>query len=200
MKLLTKKFAAVCAIVIAGVCSMGSTSTGRADEHMNTEPSIYDFTVDSIDGKPVKLSSFKGKVLLVVNTASLCGNTPQYASLEALYEKYKHQGLRILAFPENDFHQQEPGDNSSIKEFCTSKYHVSFNLFSKIDVIGDNQAPLYKYLTDSSTDPQFAGPIEWNFAKFLISRDGKIVNRFQAGHDPKNTDVVSAIETQLATK
>jgi glutathione peroxidase len=167
---------------------------------MNTEPSIYDFTVDSIDGKPVKLSSFKGKVLLVVNTASLCGNTPQYASLEALYEKYKHQGLRILAFPENDFHQQEPGDNSSIKEFCTSKYHVSFNLFSKIDVIGDNQAPLYKYLTDSSTDPQFAGPIEWNFAKFLISRDGKIVNRFQAGHDPKNTDVVSAIETQLATK
>jgi len=161
-------------------------------------PSIYDFTMMNIDGKPVKLSQYRGYVLLVVNTASLCGNTPQYADLETLYKEYKGRGLRILAFPENNFGQQEPGPNGQIKEFCTGKYHVTFDLFSKISVKGDDQDPLYKYLTDKSTDPQFGGDIEWNFAKFLIARDGTIINRFPAGHKPILPDVVDAIKAALA--
>jgi glutathione peroxidase len=161
-------------------------------------PSIYDFTMTNIDGRPVKLSEYRGYVLLVVNTASLCGNTPQYADLETLYNEYKGQGLRILAFPANNFAQQEPGPNGQIKEFCTSKYHVTFDLFSKISVKGDDQHPLYKYLTDKSTDPQFAGDIEWNFAKFLIARDGTIINRFPAGHKPMTPDVIEAVKTALA--
>jgi glutathione peroxidase len=131
---------------------------------------IYSFTVKNIDGESVPLSKYEGKVLLIVNTASLCGNTPQYASLEKLYQQYASKGLCILAFPENDFHNQEPGDNLSIRQFCTAKYNVTFDLFSKIDVIGANQAPLYKYLTDKSTDPNFGAPIEWNFAKFCRAR------------------------------
>ena len=175
----------LCAICVAKADSPAATS-------------IYSFTVQSIDGKSVPLADYKGKVLLIVNTASLCGNTPQYASLQKLYETYQSKGLRILAFPEDDFANQEPGDNSQIKQFCTSRFHVSFALFSKIDVNGPNQAPLYKYLTDPSTDPQFGQPIEWNFAKFLIDRDGNIVNRFKAGYDPLHPDVVSAIESALA--
>jgi len=161
---------------------------------------IYSFSAETLGGETVSMENYQGKVLLIVNTASLCGNTPQYASLEALYEKYKGKGLRILGFPEDDFANQEPGNNAQIKQFCTAKYNVQFDMFSKIDVKGDTQAPLYKYLTDPSTDPKFAGPIEWNFAKFLVSRDGQIVGRFQAGHDPKNADVVAAIEQQLAAK
>jgi len=159
--------------------------------------SIYDFTVTSIDGAQVPLSNYKGKVLLIVNTASLCGNTPQYKAMEAIYEKYKDRGFQILAFPENNFLNQEPGNNAQIKMFCTAVFHTTFDLFSKISVKGSDQAPLYTYLTDKTTDPQFGGPIEWNFAKFLISRDGQIVNRFPAGHYPDQPDVVAAIEAEL---
>jgi glutathione peroxidase len=198
---LTKWFAVIGAMIMIGAQGCVDAQQSAVATAPATPSSVYDFTVLSNEGKPVDLSAYKGKVLIIVNTASLCGNTPQYASLEALYQKYKHAGLRILAFPEDDFANQEPGDNASIRQFCTSKYHVTFDLFSKIDVIGPNQAPLYKFLTDPSTDPKFAGPIEWNFAKFLIDRNGNIVDRFQAGHDPlKNSDVVQAIETQLAAK
>jgi glutathione peroxidase len=155
------------------------------------------FTVQNIDGKKVKLDKYHGQVVLIVNTASLCGNTPQYASLEKLYQQYHDKGLRILAFPANNFAQQEPGANGEIKEFCTGKYNVTFDLFSKISVKGDDQAPLYKYLTDKTTDPQFGGDIEWNFAKFLVGRDGKVVARFPAGHDPLSSDVIAAVEQQL---
>jgi len=179
-----------------GAIAFGAISVVKAD---SSKPvSVYSFKVASIDGKTVPLSEYKGKVLLIVNTASLCGNTPQYASLQKLYETYSSKGLRILAFPEDDFANQEPGNNSQIKQFCTSKFHVTFDLFSKIDVNGSNQAPLYKYLTDPATDPAFGKPIEWNFAKFLIDRDGNIVNRFPAGHDPLSPDVVSAIESALS--
>lgn len=160
-------------------------------------PSALDFTVQNIDGKPVPLSHYRGKVVLIVNTASLCGNTPQYASLEKLYQTYQSKGLHILAFPANNFGQQEPGANGEIKEFCTGKYKTTFDLFSKISVKGDDQAPLYKFLTDKTTDPQFGGDIEWNFAKFVIGRSGQIVARFPAGHDPLSPDVVAAIEQQL---
>jgi glutathione peroxidase len=172
-------------------CTIGPVSAHSSNH------GIYSFTVYDIDGQPVPLSHYKGKVLLIVNTASLCGNTPQYKSLEALYEKYKDQGLCILGFPANNFAQQEPGDNKSIATFCTSHYAVTFDMFSKISVKGDDQAPLYHYLTDKATDPQYGGDIEWNFAKFLIGRDGQIVGRFPAGHDPLSPDVVAALQAQL---
>lgn len=188
-------FAAV-GIVSLAIFAGGADAAGAADAPKNPK-SVYDFTVKDIDGKAVKLDRYKGKTLLIVNTASLCGNTPQYASLERLYQKYKGQGLRILAFPANNFGQQEPGSDGQIKEFCTAKYKTTFDLFSKVEVKGANQAPLYKYLTSKETDPKFAGDIEWNFAKFLIGRDGKIAGRFQAGTDPLTPEVEKTIAAAL---
>jgi glutathione peroxidase len=162
--------------------------------------SVLDFKVKDIDGKDVELSKYKGKVLLIVNVASKCGNTPQYANLEALNKKYKDQGLAILGFPANEFGKQEPGTNAEIKEFCTSTYHVSFDMFSKIVVKGDGQHPLYHFLTSKETNPKFAGDIEWNFAKFLVGRDGKVIDRFNARLKPSDAKVVSAVEAALAAK
>ena len=158
---------------------------------------VLSYTVPDIAGKPVPLSKYAGKVVMIVNTASLCGNTPQYKSLEALYEKYQSRGLRILAFPANDFAQQEPGSNAEIRQFCTQKYQTSFDLFSKLSVKAPNQAPLYAFLTSKQTDPEFGGDIEWNFAKFLVGRNGQIVARFPAGHDPLSPDVVAAVASAL---
>nr|CAA9265010.1 Glutathione peroxidase @ Thioredoxin peroxidase [uncultured Armatimonadetes bacterium] len=156
------------------------------------------FTVKNIDGKDVPLSRYKGNVVMIVNTASLCGNTPQYAKLETLYQKYKGRGLRILAFPANDFGQQEPGSNTEIKTFCSTKYRTTFDLFGKVSVKGADQAPLYRYLTSKGTNPKYGGDVEWNFAKFLVGRDGQVVGRFPAGKDPLAPDVVEVIEAQLA--
>ena len=156
------------------------------------------FSVKNIDGKTVPLSRYKGKVALIVNTASLCGNTPQYAGLETLYQKYKGRGLRILAFPANNFGSQEPGTNDEIKTFCSAKYKTTFDLFSKISVKGDDQAPLYRFLTAKETNPKFGGDVEWNFAKFLVGRNGQVIARFPAGHDPLSPDVIAALEAELA--
>src|SRR5262249_17759387 len=134
--------------------------------------SVLDFTVKANDGKSVDLNSYKGRTLLLVNVASKCGFTPQYEGLENSYNKYKDKGFDILAFPANDFKHQEPGNNEEIREFCPSKYHVTFDMFEKIVVKGDGQAPLYQYLTSKDTDPDFPGDIRWNFTKFLISKDG----------------------------
>lgn len=191
----------IAAILVAALImatSMAVTTTGADARH--SQSGIYSFTVKDIDGKDVKLSKYAGKVLLIVNTASLCGNTPQYAALEQLYTTYKDQGFAILAFPANNFANQEPGTNSDIKAFCTAKYNVTFDVFSKISVKGSDQAPLYTYLTSKTTDPSYGGDIEWNFAKFLIDRKGNIVARFPAGHSPASPDVVTAIQTQLAMK
>ena len=163
-------------------------------------PAALNFVVKDIQGNPVKLSRFDGSVILVVNVASKCGNTPQYASLEALYEKYKSKGLVILGFPANDFGAQEPGTDKEIQAFCAATYKVAFPMFSKISVKGDAQAPLYKFLTDKTTNPTFGGPVEWNFAKFLINRHGQIVGRVKAGTDPLTPAVVAAIEKELAAK
>jgi len=160
-------------------------------------PALH-YTMKDVDGKNVNLGRFQGDVIMVVNVASLCGNTPQYATLQKLYEKYQGQGFTILAFPANEFGKQEPGTDAEIKEFCTSKYRVTFPLFSKIVVKGDGQAPLYHFLTEKATNPQFGGDIEWNFAKFLLNRKGEIVARFPAGTDPATPAVVSAIEKELA--
>jgi glutathione peroxidase len=159
-----------------------------------------DFTMNSIDGKPVELSTYKGKVVLFVNVATKCGNTPQYQSLESMYKKYQDQGLVVLGFPANEFGHQEPGTNDEIAKFCQSTYSVDFPMFAKIVVKGDGISPLYENLTSVETDPKFAGPVTWNFEKFLVGRDGHVVNRFKPGTKPDSPEVVKAIEAELANK
>ena len=154
--------------------------------------SIYDFTLNSIDGAPAPLATYRGKVLLLVNVASYCGYTPQYQGLESLYEKYKDRGLVVIGFPANNFGQQEPGSNAEIKEFCERTYKVKFPMYAKISVLGADKAPLYRYLTAA-----MGGEIQWNFTKYLISRDGKIVMRFEPEVTPESDQVRAAIETAL---
>lgn len=160
--------------------------------------SIHDISVKDIDGKNTSLQPYKGKVLLVVNVASHCGFTPQYKGLEAVYEKYKDQGFTVLGFPCNQFGAQEPGTNEEIKQFCSSKYNVSFPLFDKIEVNGAGRHPLYKTLAGGESP--FPGDIKWNFTKFLIGRDGKILKRFDSRVAPDSPEVVAAIESALAQK
>jgi glutathione peroxidase len=157
---------------------------------------FYSFTLNSIEGKPAPLANYKGKVVLVVNVASQCGYTPQYSALESIYEKYKDKGFVILGFPANNFGAQEPGTNEEIKTFCTRKYSVSFPMYAKISVKGDDQAPLYAYLT-KETGPGLTGDIKWNFTKFLVDRDGKVVERFEPAITPDSKEVTSAIEKEL---
>lgn len=159
--------------------------------------SIYDFTMNDIDGRPISLGDYRGKVLLLVNVASQCGFTYQYEGLEALYRKYRDRGLVILGFPSNDFLGQEPGTNEQIKQFCSSTYNVTFPMFDKIDVRGRSTHPLYRYLTEKTTDPGFAGPVSWNFNKFLVDRDGKIVARFTSKDEPLADRITAAVEGAL---
>jgi glutathione peroxidase len=169
-----------------------------AREPAKAPASVLSFQVQDIDGKTVDLSQYKGEVLLIVNTASQCGYTPQYQGLEAIYEKYKANGFEVLAFPANEFGRQEPGTNPEIKSFCTSKYNVTFPLFSKIVVKGKGIHPLYQFLTSKETDPRFAGPIGWNFTKFLVDRKGEVIARFDSADEPDSSKVTRAIETALA--
>jgi len=159
--------------------------------------SIYEFTMKSIDGQSVSLKSYSGKVVMLVNVASKCGFTPQYAGLESLYEKYKDRGFVIVGIPANNFAQQEPGTDEEIKTFCTRKYNVSFPMMSKVSVLGDDETPLYRFLTDKSVNPQVGGDIKWNFTKFLFDRDGKPVARFEPAIKPDSPEVQSAIESAL---
>ena len=160
--------------------------------------SIYDIAVKDIDGKDATLAAYKGKVVMIVNVASHCGYTPQYKNLEAVYQKYKDQGFVVLGFPCNQFGGQEPGTNEEIKQFCTSKYDVTFPLFDKIEVNGANRHPLYVALA-GETSP-FPGDIKWNFTKFLIGKDGKIINRFDSKVKPDSPEATAAIEAALAAK
>ena len=162
---------------------------------MAATASVYDFSEKSIDQSPASLAQYKGKVLLIVNTASLCGYTPQYAGLEELYRKYKNEGFVIVGFPANNFGQQEPGTNAEIKTFCKRKYDVTFPMMSKISVGGSDIDPLYRYLTDESS--KTGGPIKWNFTKFLIGKDGKVLARFEPAVTPNDPAVTSAVEKAL---
>ena len=162
--------------------------------------SILDFKMKDIDGKDVKLKKYKGNVLLVVNTASKCGYTPQYEGLQATFDKYKGQGFYVLGFPANNFGGQEPGTAAEIKEFCTSKYKVTFPMFAKISVKGTDQDPLYSYLTNKETNGDLSGDIKWNFTKFLVDRKGHIVARFEPKVKPDSPEVTQAIEKYLAEK
>jgi glutathione peroxidase len=176
-----------------------STIAAALAVHAAPKPpaTIYEFKMKDIDGKEISLEKFKGKVLLVVNVASRCGNTPQYDGLEAMYTKYKGKGFAVLGFPANEFGQQEPGTNAEIKEFCTSTYHVNFPMFAKIVVKGDGINPLYQWLLASSDQHQ---DIEWNFTKFLIGRDGKVAGRFLHRTKPDDPKLVAAVEAALAAK
>jgi glutathione peroxidase len=166
---------------------------------MAGDKSVYDFTLNSIDGQPAPLSAFKGKVVMLVNVASRCGFTPQYTALEAVYEKYKDRGFVIVGVPANNFGGQEPGSNQEIKTFCTSKYHVSFPMMSKVSVKGDDTTPLYQYLTGKSANAATAGEIKWNFTKFLIGPDGHVITRFEPDVTPDAPQVTAAIEKALTT-
>lgn len=159
--------------------------------------SVHEFTLDAINGTPAPLANFKGKVLLVVNVASQCGYTYQYEALQALYTKYKDQGFVIAGFPANNFGGQEPGSNAEIGAFCKSKFGVTFPMYSKISVAGKDKAPLYQFLTDKTANPKTGGEIQWNFTKFLVDRDGKVIARFEPAVEPQSKEVVSAVEAAL---
>jgi len=163
-----------------------------------SKQSVYEYPLKNIDGQPASLADYKGKVILLVNVASQCGYTPQYKALEAVYEKYKGQGFTIVGVPCNDFGAQEPGSNEEIKLFCSSKYNVTFPMMDKVHVKGAEQNPLYARLT--SANAEFPGDIKWNFNKFLIGRDGKVLKRFESKITPDSSEMTGAIEKALAQK
>jgi len=163
-----------------------------------TADSVYQFNPKNIDGKEVSLGNYEGKVLLIVNTASECGYTPQYEGLQALYEEYSDQGVEIMGFPANNFGGQEPGTDEQIKQFCKVNYEVTFPMFSKVSVKGEDQHPLFQYLT-SAENPDFTGEIKWNFEKFLIDKHGNLIHRFRSATTPQSDEITRAIEKALSS-
>lgn len=175
--------------------ALAATSGMVAANMPVTENSVHEFVKKDIDGKPVKLSNYKGKVLLVVNVASKCGLTPQYEGLQKLHSSFKDKGFAVLGFPANEFNGQEPGTNAEIKQFCATNYNVTFPMFEKIVVKGDGIDPLYKYLIANSERPK--DDIEWNFAKFLVGKDGKVLRRFGPRTAPNDPELVKAVQDAL---
>ena len=174
---------------VAAVLALSTLTSG------GTPMSVHDFKVKTIDGKEASLADYKGKTLLIVNTASECGYTPQYAGLEALYEKYKGRGFAVLGFPSNDFGAQEPGSNAEIKKFCELRYKTTFPLFSKIPVKGPDADPLYKYLT--GLPGKQGGQVTWNFNKFLVGPDGKVIEHFDSKVEPLSPELTAKLEQAL---
>src|SRR5437667_4396978 len=184
-------------IVVALMVTLAAALAVAQTKSERKVPDILSFTMNNINGQPVNLSTYQGKVVLIVNTASECGFTYQYEGRENLHKKYASRGLSILGFPSNDFGQQEPGTNAEIQQFCKANYGVQFGIFSKVQVLGRGKVPLYEYLTSRSTNPKFAGEIKWNFEKFLIARDGQILGRFPSEVEPESPQMMSAIEAAL---
>ncbi len=174
----------------------GSASTSAAGSVPDRE-SVYSFTLEDIDGHPTALKDFRGRVLLLVNVASKCGYTKQYEGLQALYEKYRDRGLVVLAFPANNFGGQEPGTNEQIKQFCSATYGVTFPVFAKISVRGDDIHPLYRFLTSPQGNPRCVGDIAWNFTKFLVGREGDLISRYESAVDPLDGGLVADVEAAL---
>jgi len=192
-------------IILTGVLVMtqaaSAAGAAKSKSEKGAKASVLDHDMETLDGKKVNLEKkYKGKVVLLVNVASKCGNTKQYKPLEALHEKYGKEGLAIVGVPCNQFGGQEPGTAKEIAEFCDANYGVKFDLMAKVEVNGEKAAPLYKELTSKETDPKFAGKIPWNFEKFLINRDGQVVARFNHKTQPDSSEVVAAIEKELAKK
>lgn len=189
-------------LLLAGAVA-AAVASAQAEENAkpadkNAAPAALDFKVKSINAKEVDLAQYKGKVIVVVNVASECGLTPQYEGLEALYEKYSDKGLTVLGFPCNQFGMQEPGSDAEIAEFCQSNYKVKFPMFSKIDVNGENAAPLYKHLTSLDAQPKGKGQVAWNFEKFVIGKNGQVVARFAPKTEPDAPELIQTIEAELA--
>lgn len=199
-----------CSVLLLALAGMFLVETSRAFECVAAELSsaapiriasaprggtLYEFALPDIDGRMVELKQFKGKVLLLVNTASMCGNTPQYAGLQEMYERYQNRGFEVLAFPANNFGKQEPGSNSEIKSFCYTKYSLTFPLFSKISVAGRDQHPLYRYLTEQSP---FPGRVTWNFQKYLVDRSGRVIGKYDPGLNPLSPQIIADLEQALA--
>jgi len=204
MPIYSRTLSALSGVVLLGLGFIAfSTSNTYANEKQSTAlshtsvaaPPLYGFRLPDIDGRPIDLKTFKGKVLLIVNTASMCGNTPQYAGLQEMYERYQERGFEVLAFPANDFGQQEPGTNQEIKGFCYTKYSVSFPLFSKISVVGKDKHPLYRYLTEQSA---FPGRVTWNFQKYLVDRSGNVIGKYDPGMNPLSPAILTDVEKALA--
>ncbi|MGI9106410.1 MAG: glutathione peroxidase [Pyrinomonadaceae bacterium] len=192
-----KYWIGVAALMFISAAGLLLVETKYSKETKKGNKSVYDFTLKNVGGKDVKLEQFRGQVVMIVNVASKCGYTPQYDGLQKIYEQYKDRGFVVLGFPANNFGAQEPGTNEEIKEFCRINYGVTFPIFSKISVKGEDIHPLYKYLTEKETDPEFAGEIKWNFNKFLIGKDGKIIARFDSKDKPEDPQVTAAIEQAL---
>ncbi len=191
-------------VILGLTVGCSKTKTGNSENQINNlnskkettvNKNIYDISVINMEGDTVKLSDYKDKVLLIVNVASKCGYTSQYEGLENIYEKYNDKGFEILAFPCNDFGGQEPGTNEEIRTFCETKFNVTFPLFDKIEVLGDNKSPLYERLINNS-EP--SGDIGWNFEKFIISKDGNIVARYSSKVKPESEEITGVIETELS--
>ena len=183
----------------AFLAAAGLLASALASAPLHAEaPKFANVTLSDIDGKETTLQPYAGKVWLIVNVASECGHTPQYAGLEALWRKYRAQGLVVLGFPTNDFGEQEPGTNGEIKKFCTSRYDVTFPMFGKIHVKGIGQHPLYTLLTGPTAG--FPGDVEWNFGKFLVGRNGQLLARFDSDTEPESAVLIQAIEKALGRK
>lgn len=181
----------------AGALLWAGAPAARAGEASTDMKTVHDFVVKDIDGTDTPLSGFRGRVLLVVNVASRCGFTPQYEGLQKLHERYRERGFAVLGFPANNFMGQEPGSDLQIKEFCSTKFNVTFPMFAKISVKGRDIHPLYAFLTSQEAHPEQAGPISWNFNKFLVGRDGRVLDRFGSRDAPESERVVQAIERAL---
>lgn len=182
----------ILAVICVSLAGMVWSQAGQAPQ------TVLDFTLARLDGQAQPLGAYRGKVLLLVNVASQCGLTPQYEALQALYLRYRDRGLMVMGFPANDFNGQEPGSNEEIQAFCSSKYQVTFPMFAKIGVTGEDQHPLYRFLTGEETNPGMAGPVKWNFTKFLAGRDGRVLARFEPRVKPDSPEVVAAIEKALS--
>jgi glutathione peroxidase len=196
------KLAAVIIAALA-VAAGGSFFMTRGGCACGEEPAaaegktLYDYTVKDAKGRDVKLADYRGKVVMLVNVASKCGYTPQYDGLQKIYEQYKDRGFVVLGFPANNFGGQEPGTDEQIQDFCRLNYGVTFPVFSKISVKGEDKHPLYRHLTEEATNPGFAGEIKWNFNKFLVGKDGKVVARFESADKPESEKVTKAVEEAL---
>lgn len=184
---MTRVPALICALLVL-------TTFAQADEKV---PAALNFTMKSLAGKDIDLAKYKGKVLLIANTASECGLTPQYEQLQAVHEKYGKKGVAVLGFPCNQFGSQEPGSAAEITTFCKENYGVTFDMFAKIEVNGDGACPLYKHLTTQIVKPKGPGKVSWNFEKFVIGRDGKVVARFEPRTKPDADEVVAVLEAEL---
>jgi glutathione peroxidase len=191
---------ALMAIVMLPSCtnqSQANQPETPMESTATTAASIYDFTVKDIDGKDVSLADFKGKVLVIVNVASKCGLTPQYEEIQAFYDKYKEKGVVVLGFPANNFAGQEPGSNEQIKTFCSTNYGVTFPMFAKVSVKGNDQHALYKWLTHKDQNGAVEAPVTWNFQKFVVNREGKVVSSFSPQTTVTNAKFLEAIQGLL---